>query len=101
LKLMRPSRELTYRIEKLPEVPRVLSFMVEQARMDAHAAYSTFNMGAGYALYGAAGSGQRIVALAQRLGLGAIAAGRVEEGPRRVILEPVGVNFAGEELELA
>jgi phosphoribosylformylglycinamidine cyclo-ligase len=101
LKLMRPSRELTYRIERLPEVPRVLSFMVEQARMDAHAAYSTFNMGAGYALYGAAGAGQRIVALTQRLGLSAIVAGRVEEGPRQVILEPVGVNFTGEELALA
>jgi hypothetical protein len=28
-------------------------------------------------------------------------AGRVEEGPRQVILEPVGVHFAGDELELA
>jgi phosphoribosylformylglycinamidine cyclo-ligase len=101
LKLMRPSRALTYRIERLPEVPRVLSFMVEQARMDAHAAYSTFNMGSGYALYCAAGTGERIVAVAQRLGLSAIVAGRVEEGQRQVILEPVCVNFAGEELELA
>lgn len=101
LKLMRPPRALTYRIEKLPEVPRVLSFMVEQAQMDAHAAYSTFNMGSGYALYCAAGAGQRIVALAQRLDLSAIVAGRVEEGPREVVLEPVGVRFAGEELELS
>jgi phosphoribosylformylglycinamidine cyclo-ligase len=100
LKLMRPPRALTYRIEELPEVPRVLSFMVEQARMDAHAAYSTFNMGSGYALYCAAGAGRRIVALAQRLGLSAIVAGGVEEGPRQVILEPVGVSFSGEELEL-
>jgi phosphoribosylformylglycinamidine cyclo-ligase len=69
--------------------------------MDAHAAYSTFNMGSGYALYCAAGAGQRIVALAQRLGLSAIVAGHVEEGPREVILEPVGVRFAGEELELS
>jgi phosphoribosylformylglycinamidine cyclo-ligase len=101
LKLMRPSRALTYRIEKLPEVPRVLSFMVERARMDAHAAYSTFNMGSGYALYCAAGAGEAIVAIAQSLGLGAILAGHVEEGPKQVILEPVGVNFAGEELELS
>ncbi len=60
LKLMRPARELSYRIERLPEVPPVLSFLVEQAGMDAQAAYSTFNMGAGFAVYcapgGAAGS---------------------------------------------
>jgi len=28
-------------------------------------------------------------------------AGHVEEGPRQVILEPVDVRFAGEELELS
>jgi phosphoribosylformylglycinamidine cyclo-ligase len=101
LKLMRPPRALTYRIEQLPAVPRVLGFMVEQAQIDAHAAYSTFNMGSGYALYCAAGVGERIVALAHRLGLDALVAGHVEEGPRQVILEPVDVRFAGEELELA
>jgi phosphoribosylformylglycinamidine cyclo-ligase len=101
LKLMRPPRPLTYRIDRLPEVPRVLSFLVEQAELDAHAAYSTFNMGSGYALYCAAGAGETVVQVAQRLGLGALIAGRVEEGPRQVILDPVGVRFAGEELELS
>ena len=101
LKLMRPPRALTYRIERLPPVPAVLSFLVEQARLDAHAAYSTFNMGSGYALYCAPGAGETIVAVAARLGLSALVAGRVEEGPRQVILEPVDVRFAGEELELA
>jgi phosphoribosylformylglycinamidine cyclo-ligase len=102
LKLMRPSqRALTYRIERLPPVPAVLSFLVEQARLDAHAAYSTFNMGSGYALYCAPGAGEAIVAVAEGLGLSALVAGRVEEGPRQVILEPVGVHFSGDELELA
>ncbi len=101
LKLMRPSRALTYRIERLPEVPRVLSFLVRQAELDARAAYSTFNMGSGYALYCAAGAGERVVQVAQRLGLGALIAGRVEEGPRQVILDPVGVCFAGDELEIS
>jgi phosphoribosylformylglycinamidine cyclo-ligase len=75
--------------------------MVEQAQMGAHAAYSTFNMGAGYALYCAPGAGVRIVAIAEELGLSALVAGHVEEGPRQVILEPVGVRFAGDELELS
>jgi phosphoribosylformylglycinamidine cyclo-ligase len=100
LKLMRPAKRLTYRIERLPEVPPVLSFLVEHAGLDAHAAYSTFNMGAGYALYCAAGAGERIVEIATRLGLSAILAGRVEDGPREVLLEPVGVRFTGDQLEL-
>jgi phosphoribosylformylglycinamidine cyclo-ligase len=101
LKLMRPPRSLTYRIERLPAVPEVLGFLVEQAQLDAHAAYSTFNMGCGYALYCAPGDGEAIVRLAQGLGISALLAGRVEEGPRQVILEPVEVLFAGDELELS
>jgi phosphoribosylformylglycinamidine cyclo-ligase len=101
LKLMRPTKQLTYRIERLPEVPTVLGFLVEQAGMDAQAAYSTFNMGAGYALYCAAGAGERIVEVAARLGLHALVAGGVEEGPREVVLEPVNVRFTSDRLELS
>jgi phosphoribosylformylglycinamidine cyclo-ligase len=101
LKLMRPTRPLTYVIEQLPPVPPVLGFLVAQAELDANAAYSTFNMGAGYALYCRPGSGQAIVAAAERLGLTALLAGHVEEGPRQVILEPVDVRFAGDQLELS
>jgi phosphoribosylformylglycinamidine cyclo-ligase len=58
-------------------------------------------MGTGFALYCGAGQGQRVVALASGLGLDAIVGGRVEEGPRQVLLEPVGVCFGGERLELS
>jgi phosphoribosylformylglycinamidine cyclo-ligase len=101
LKLMRPAKALTYRIDSLPPVPEVLAFLVEQARLEPHAAYSTFNMGSGYALYCAAGAGEAIVRIAEGLGLSALLAGRVEEGARQVILEPVGVRFEDDELELS
>jgi phosphoribosylformylglycinamidine cyclo-ligase len=101
LKLMRPSKQLTYRIERLPAVPEVLSFLVASAGLDAHAAYSTFNMGSGYAVYCMPGSGTEVVRIAEGLGYEALLAGRVEPGPRQVILEPVDVRFAGTELELS
>ena len=101
LKLMRPTKPLTYRIERLLAVPSVLTFLAAQAEMDAQTAYATFNMGAGYALYCAAGSGEQVVAIAEGLGLDAMLAGRVEEGPRQVILEPVGVRFDSSRLELS
>jgi phosphoribosylformylglycinamidine cyclo-ligase len=101
LKLMRPQAPLTYRIERLPPVPEVLRFLVAEAGLDAHAAYSTFNMGAGYALYCADGTGEDAVGLARELGLQALLAGRVEGGPRRVVLEPIGVTFESAELELS
>jgi phosphoribosylformylglycinamidine cyclo-ligase len=100
LKLMRRPKSLKYRIWKLPETPEVLSLLASEAGLEARAAYATFNMGAGYALYCAAGAGAQVVELAAELGLWACVAGGVEEGPREVVLEPVGVRFDGGELEL-
>lgn len=101
LKLMRPERDFTYRIETLPEVPEVLSFIAEQADLDAHAAYSTLNMGCGYAVYVGAGRGEFVAETARRLGFEAQLAGRVESGPRQVIIEPIGVTYRSDELDLA
>ena len=101
LKLMRRPAALRYRIHTLPDVPEVLDFLVAAAGLEAKAAYSTFNMGSGYALYCAAGVGAQIVELAAGLGLQACVAGVVEEGPREVVLEPIGVRLHGEELELS
>ncbi len=101
LKLMRPARELTYRITRLQPVPEILSFLVEASALDPAAAYSTFNMGSGFAVYCSRGNGGRVVEIASGLGLEATVAGVVEEGPRGVILEPVGVRYTSEQLELS
>jgi len=101
LKLMRSPRPLSYRLERLPAVPAVLELLVAEAGLDAASAYSTFNMGSGYALYCRPGWGERIVAIAAELGLDAILAGHVREGQREVVLEPVDVRYAGEQLELS
>jgi phosphoribosylformylglycinamidine cyclo-ligase len=101
LKLMRPRRELTYRMTWLPDVPEVLSFLVEQADMTPAAAYTTFNMGCGFAVYCAAGAGVEVVRLATEVGLSAGVAGVVEEGPRRVVLEPVDVVYESGEMDLS
>jgi len=100
LKLMRPHRELTYRVERLPDVPEVLRFLTERAGMSAQAAYCTFNMGVGFAVYCASGFGESVVRTASSLGLAAHVAGVVEPGPRRVILSELDVSFEGEDLNL-
>jgi phosphoribosylformylglycinamidine cyclo-ligase len=101
LKLMRPSKPLTYRIRELPPVPEVLAFLAEQAGLNPHQAYSTFNMGSGYAVYCEPGAGEAVVARARELGLQALVGGSVEQGQRQVIVESVGVRYAGDELELS
>jgi phosphoribosylformylglycinamidine cyclo-ligase len=101
LKLMRPRRDLTYRVRWLPEVPEVLQFLVDEADMVPAAAYSTLNMGSGYAVYCGPGAGEEVVRMAGELGLAAGMAGVVEEGPRRVVLEPVDVVFESGDMDLS
>jgi phosphoribosylformylglycinamidine cyclo-ligase len=100
LKLMRPRRELGYRVSALPKVPEVLASLVAEAGMSPAEAYSTFNMGCGFAVYCAAGSGGDVVRVADGLGLHALVAGVVEDGPRRVVLEPVDVVFESADMDL-
>jgi phosphoribosylformylglycinamidine cyclo-ligase len=101
LKLMRPRHDFTYRITSLPAVPEVLSFLAEQAELSASAAYSTLNMGCGFAVYCAEGTGETVVRLSSEAGLQARVAGRVQMGPRRVVLEELGLVFESGELDLA
>jgi len=81
-------------------VPEVLEFLVVQAAMEPRVAYSTFNMGHGFAIYCADQSGARVVECAATKGLQAIVAGRVETGPRRVMIEPLDIEFDSDELRL-
>lgn len=99
-KLMRSEQELSYVVEALPAVPEVLAFMVDRLGLDAREAYGTFNMGAGLAVYVRPGAGERVVAAARRCGLDALVAGRVEPGPRRVVLAPLDVVYRDDELSL-
>jgi phosphoribosylformylglycinamidine cyclo-ligase len=101
LKLMRPRRDLGYRITRLPKAPEVLEFLVQAAHMSPKAAYSTFNMGCGFAIYCAPGAGEGVVTLATQLDLAAHVAGTVEPGPRRVVLEEIDVVFEDSDMDLA
>jgi phosphoribosylformylglycinamidine cyclo-ligase len=99
-KLMRARRPFTYRITALPAVPEVLDFMVAHANMAPAEAYATFNMGCGFAIYCAAGDGATVLRVAEGLGLGAMIAGVVEDGARRILL-PNDVVFESEDMDLA
>ncbi|KAF1047262.1 AIR synthase related protein [Xylophilus sp.] len=99
-KLMRHTKALTYRIAAVPPKTAVLDFIQRECRLDDREAYGTLNMGAGFALYVAASDAGRTVEIARAQGVEAWVAGRVEAGPKRVVIEPLNVEFAGDELQL-
>ncbi|HNT37485.1 MAG TPA: AIR synthase-related protein [Rubrivivax sp.] len=99
-KLLRHEKALTYRIHTLPPVPPVLGFIQRHAAHDAREAYSTLNMGAGFALFVDAAEAERTVAVAQAQGVGARVAGQVEAGAKTLVIEPLGLSFGDDALQL-
>jgi phosphoribosylformylglycinamidine cyclo-ligase len=99
-KLLRHPARFTYRVTELPPVPPVLSFIASRAGHDAQEAYSTFNMGAGFALFVAAQDAQRTADIARALGIPAWIAGHIEDGDKQLLIEPVDVRFGDDALQL-
>ena len=99
-KLLRHPSEFTYRIHSVPDKTPVLAFIQQHAQQDEREAYSTFNMGAGFAIFVKAEDAQRVVDVAKAQGINALVAGTVEVGPKQVVIEPISVTFGNEDLQL-
>ena len=99
-KLLRHPAVHTYRIKALPEVPPVLKFIQQHAHQDNREAYSTLNMGAGFALFVKAEDAARTVEVAQAQGVRALIAGHIEAGPKRLLIEPLNIEFGDDALKL-
>lgn len=99
-KLLRHPKPLRYRVHSLPPVPPVLSFIQQQAQQDDHEAYGTLNMGAGFALFVPADQAQRTVDVALTQGVPATLAGAVEAGDKELLIEPLGLRFGADDLQL-
>ena len=99
-KLLRHPSTFTYRVHTVPPVPAVLAFIQQHAGQDNLEAYSTLNMGAGFALFVPADQAEHAVAVSRQLGVPAWLAGQVEAGPKRLIIEPLGIEFGADALQL-
>jgi phosphoribosylformylglycinamidine cyclo-ligase len=99
-KLLRHPAAHTYRIHSVPEVTPVLKFIQHHAKQDDFEAYGTLNMGAGFALFVKADDAQRTVEIAQAQGVKALVAGRVEAGPKKLVIEPLNIEFGDDALQL-
>ncbi|MGH8218764.1 MAG: AIR synthase related protein [Steroidobacteraceae bacterium] len=99
-KLMRHPGNFTYRIARVPPVPAVLEFIRREAPLEPREAYGSLNMGAGFVLFVAPEHAEATVQAARRAGTEAWVCGRVEAGPRRLIVEPLRLQYEAAELEL-
>ena len=89
-----------FRCWRYSPVPPVLRFIQQQAGHDDRQAYGTLNMGAGFALFVAAEQAVRTTTIARALGVEAVVAGRVEAGPKQLVIEPLDVTFGSDDLRV-
>ena len=99
-KLMRHPGEFTYTVHSVPPVPAVLQFMVDQGPVDITEAYGSLNMGAGFAVLVGHEDEQRAVDRLRQAGFEALAAGTVTAGEKKVVIEPLGITFGADTLQL-
>jgi phosphoribosylformylglycinamidine cyclo-ligase len=99
-KLLRHPSALTYRIHTVPPKTAVLAFIQKQAAQDDREAYSTLNMGAGFAIFVKAEDAERTAQVARNCGIEAWVAGRVEAGEKQLLIEPLGIRFSEDDLHL-
>ncbi|HEX5744050.1 MAG TPA: AIR synthase-related protein [Candidatus Saccharimonadales bacterium] len=97
-KLMRAEADFTYVINEIPPAHEVFAFIAEQAGNDKEEMYGNYNMGAGYAVYVPAGQAGKVVEAAAKQNLKAWVAGKVEKGPKQVVMTSEGITYEGDSL---
>lgn len=98
-KIMRNEKELTYRINRIPKPQPVFRFIQHHSHNPNTEMYGNFNMGGGFAIFVPAGMEEQVEEIAFRQhGLEVLNAGKAEEGPRQVIIEPVGLTYKADTL---
>jgi phosphoribosylformylglycinamidine cyclo-ligase len=74
--------------------------LVKQTGLDAQEAYGTFNMGAGFAVFIPQKDVEKTLDISKQQNIKVYDVGRVEKGAKQVILEPIGVTYASESLQV-
>lgn len=100
LKIMRHPKAFTYRITTLPPVPPVLKFIVDKANLTPSDAYSSLNMGAGFAIFIPKKDIEKVLSISKKAGIKAYMAGVVKKGPKQVVIESLKIIYKGKGLKL-
>ncbi len=99
-KIMRANRDFTYIIEKLFEPQAIFNVIKKEANLDDQEMYGTYNMGQDYAVFLPEADVVRAQEIITKHGFESLNAGYLEEGERKVVIQPKNITFEGETLNL-
>jgi phosphoribosylformylglycinamidine cyclo-ligase len=101
-KLMRLEEPFVYEITAPRPAPALFQFMMETGPIELREAYATFNMGVGFAAYVSPADTAAALSVAKATGYDAWLAGHVrkQNGRKAVVVPSLGLEFAGETLQV-
>lgn len=99
-KLMRAQMDFTYRLHAIPPVPEEFRLIADVGKFTHEQMYAAFNMGAGFAFYVPGEQATLAQEIARNLGYQSWDAGVVEEGPKQVVIEPNGITYRQDSLQI-
>ncbi len=92
-KFMRSNRQLTYDIEQIPPAQPIFDLIKKYSGSNDRDMYDTYNMGAGFAVFAPAEQVKTIQKIAKKLGIASYDAGSVKKGAKKLIINPLNLEF--------
>lgn len=99
-KIQRSKNEVTYCVDSVPESQPVFHHIQSLLGYSVREMYGAYNMGAGFCLFAELQQVLRIMDIGRDLGIPVYLVGKVQEGPRRVVIEPLGIEFTPEDVDI-
>ncbi len=100
-KLMRATKDFSYVIDQTPKPQELFNFIQKKGNLSDIDMYGTFNMGAGFAIYVPPEYSEQVIKLGQENhNLKIIKAGKVQKGPKQVIINPLNITFEEKTLQV-
>lgn len=99
-KLMRAKNSFTYEINDTGKIPNVFKILKKETQLSDKEMYSTFNMGAGFAVYADPEYSKQIIYLSQKNGVRAWIAGKVLKGKKQINIVPLKISYNADDLNI-
>ncbi len=97
---MRANKKFTYVINTLPDIPEIFHFIQQKSKLSDKDMYATFNMGAGFAVYINPNDAEKVLIISKNHKIKAWIAGKVEKGPKQVIIKPLNITYKEKDLNI-
>ncbi len=99
-KIMRAKKPFTYVLEKITTPQSIFETIQKYSGSSQKEMYDTYNMGAGFALFVPEKQVKTVINIARKNKIKALDAGYIKKGPKQVVINPLGVTFSADDLNI-